>query len=131
MDYVLRYDRNGRNHMRAAVLALLLAGLVAGNAQAQAGGDLQQIDVKTLVILGATSVGQFLVGLAIKHWPALESFSNRLIPYTIVILAAVGFTVFMGVPLKEALLMAGASGMGAVLLAEGPAKALTKAGGGS
>lgn len=83
------------------------------------------IDAKTMVWFGATSVGSFLVGIVIKKWPKLEWLSNRLIPYTIVAIGTVGYMVVLHLGFVEAMLMAGASSMGAVLLAEGPAKKLT------
>ena len=115
-----------------ALLALMLVCLFAPLALA-ATGDAPTIDAKSMIVMAATSLASFLVGIAIKKWPVLDSFSNRLIPYTIVAISTVGYMVIMKQGLADALLMAGASSMGAVLLAEGPGKALTKgsSGGGS
>jgi hypothetical protein len=85
---------------------------------------------KEIVWMGCTSVGSFLVGLAIKKWPALDGYSNRLIPYTIGVLATVGYMVVMKVGFVEALLMAGASSYGAILVAEAAMKKEPSPGGG-
>lgn len=108
-----------------ALLALVMLCLFAPLALA-ADGDPPTVDAKTMVIMAATSLASFLVGLAIKHWPVLDGYSNRLIPYTIVLIATVGYMIILKMGFVDALLMAGASSMGAVLLAEGPLKALTK-----
>jgi hypothetical protein len=107
-------------------ILLLVVPLLAHAQVDSTGADEPGVDItlspKEIVWMGCTSVGSFLVGLAIKRWPVLDDYSNRLIPYTIGILATVGYMVVMKVGFVEALLMAGASSYGAILVAEATMK---------
>ena len=109
-----------------AVLLLTLMFLLVPLFAFAADGDTPTVDAKTMIIMAANSLAAFLIGLAIKKWPVLDGYSNRLIPYTIVLIATFGYMLILKMGFVDALLMAGASSMGAVLLAEGPLKSLTQ-----
>ncbi len=112
--------------MNCALLALVMGVVMLPVLAFAQVGDVPTMDNKTIVWMGATSVGSFLIGLAIKKWPVLDGYSNRLIPYTTCAIATVGFMVVLKLNFVDSLMLAGASAFGAVLLAEGPLKSLTK-----
>jgi len=107
--------------MLAIIAVLVTAPLIfaqVDSADVGGGEPPPTIDVVSMIIMAATSLAGFLVGLAIKQWPVLEGYSNRLIPYTILGITAIGFVWLRDLPFEQALLQAGAATLGSVLIAE-------------
>lgn len=77
----------------------------------------QVFDTKTLIWMSATSIAQFVVSLIIMKIPE-DKLPNKTIAYLTAIVGIVGFKFLLGLPFKEAVILAMATAYASATVAQ-------------